>query len=525
MPQLSYAYVAIGALIAGYILFLILLKFFLPRKLRAENLAQRQLRLKQSKQKFDSFASEEYERTTQQLESLAEDLEATISDRTHDLETVEQELESQEEQIAHEEARLERLAKENETHVAKAEKIKSEFVEIKTQVEAVQKELRVKLETVANHNAEKLKQNLSEEMINSRQLESTKHLRLLADELNITSNKLATRILDSAHARYAPDFFWPKGINHVEVLDRKTAEVLGSDTCTLLTELRELSEDVTINFVAEPGSQAVVRLVGGYGIYKEAAKLALDELIPRGPSAWNKLKPVYEKHKIALENQALRLGKNAIRDLHLKGMAPEIMKMIGALNWRTSYRQNQYYHSVEVAKLAGVLANELGVDPDMAKRCGLLHDIGKGIDYRIEGSSHAVISGDYADRYGENKIVCDAVMSHHADLLIETPLAYTLRAADTLSGARPGARVNLEEGYQDRLSSIVDVVKAFPGVTKVEIMNGAREVHVEVNHKRVKEEDLQSLSSSIARRIEENVAYPGQIKVMVARRFEAVAVA
>ena len=158
-----------------------------------------------------------------------------------------------------------------------------------------------------------------------------------------------------------------------------------------------------------------------------------------------------------MDEQAKTLGKRAVNELRLEGIHPEIQYLIGALNWRTSYRQNQWYHTVEVAVLAGLIASEIGVDPDFAKRCGLLHDIGKAIDYRIEGS-HAV-SGDYADRYGE-KIICDTVMSHHADLLVETPLAYTLIAADTLSGARPGARINLEEGYQIRLSAIAEVVKA-----------------------------------------------------------------
>jgi ribonuclease Y len=210
--------------------------------------------------------------------------------------------------------------------------------------------------------------------------------------------------------------------------------------------------------------------------------------------------------------------------LRLEGIHPEIQQLIGALNWRTSYRQNQWHHTVEVATIAGILGNELGVDPDQAKRVGLLHDIGKAIDYRIEGS-HAVISGDYADRFGEAKVICDTVMSHHADLIVETPLAYILRVADTLSGARPGARVNLEEGYQIRLGAIAESVRSFQGISDMAIMNGGREVHVQVNHKRVKDTDLKTLAESIARKIEEDVAFPGQIKVLVTRQFESVTVA
>ena len=177
--------------------------------------------------------------------------------------------------------------------------------------------------------------------------------------------------------------------------------------------------------------------------------------------------------------------------LQLKNIHPEVEKMVGALNWRTSYRQNQYFHSLEVAQLAGLLAAELGEDPDIAKRCGLLHDIGKGIDYRIDGS-HAVISADYADRYGEKQIICNTVMSHHNDLVLDTPMANILKTADALSGARPGARVNLEEGYQIRLSAIDQAVRSFPGILKIAIMNGGREVHIDVNHNKVKEDQLRS---------------------------------
>jgi ribonuclease Y len=268
----------------------------------------------------------------------------------------------------------------------------------------------------------------------------------------------------------------------------------------------------------------LIKLAGGAGVNREAARLALEEMLPRGPGAWAKAAATYDRHRAQLEQHAMILGRQAVKEVQLQGIHPEIQKLVGYLNWRTSYRQNQWYHTVEVAKLAGILGAELGVDPDAAKRCGLLHDIGKALDYRIEGS-HAVISGDYADRFGETRLICDTVMSHHNDLVIESPLAYVLRAADTLSGARPGARVNLEEGYQLRLSGIESCVRAFPGIVSISIMNGAREVHVEVNHKRVQDQELEALAANIARKVEAEVAFPGEIKILVTRRFEATAVA
>jgi ribonuclease Y len=331
-------------------------------------------------------------------------------------------------------------------------------------------------------------------------------------------------VLSRLISRYQPTFVWPKSVNHVEIQNPKLFEILEANP-QFITDLSQLTEGVEITLsAASEGGPAIVRLGGGYGIYKEAARLTLEELLPRGPTQWSRADKTYLKHKKTIEHQALKLGRQAVIELKLSNIHEEIQKMVGALNWRTSYRQNQYHHSVEVARLAGILAGELGVDPDMAKRCGLLHDIGKGIDYRIEGS-HAVISGDYADRFGEKRLICDTVMSHHNDLVLETPMSYVLKSADTLSGARPGARINLEEGYQERLSAMEEAIKSFPGIQKVAIMNGGREVHIGVNHKRIREEELRDFCEAIARKIEQDVAFPGQIKVLVTRRFEANAVA
>lgn len=325
-------------------------------------------------------------------------------------------------------------------------------------------------------------------------------------------------------SRYAPEFPWPKMLNHVEVESARLADELEANPQILL-DIKEIAGiEIELSRPENPEFNPLLRLSGGAGVDRESARLALQELLGKGASSWSKIGESYARHREGIEQQAIKLGRQAVLALHLDNIHPEVQKLVGYLNWRTSYRQNQYLHSFEVAVLAGVVASELGVDPSDAKRCGLLHDIGKALDYRIEGS-HAVISGDYADRFGERRMICDTVMSHHNDLVLETPMAYVLKTADTLSGARPGARVNLEEGYQIRLNAIDEVIRSFPGVTKSAIMNGGREVHVEVNHKRVKDADLQRLSTEIAKRIETDVAFPGQIKVLVTRRFEATSVA
>ncbi|MEI7776935.1 MAG: HDIG domain-containing metalloprotein, partial [Verrucomicrobiota bacterium] len=355
-------------------------------------------------------------------------------------------------------------------------------------------------------------------------LECQRVLKMNDDELTTLASKRGYRMLARSLSRYEPRFNWPKPNTLVELQHSGLAEKLAAETCRLLPDLKELASiEIEILNGTEMGKPAI-KLAGGAGIDKEAVRLCLNELLPKGPDYWAKAASTFIKHRELLDKKAISLGRQAAENLQIQPFHTEILKLIGYLNWRTSYRQNQYLHSFEVAQLAGIVAIELGEDPAIAKRCGILHDIGKALDYKIEGS-HAVISGDYADRYGERKLICDTVMSHHNDLVVESPLAYILKTADTLSGARPGARVNLEEGYQTRLSAIDEVVNSFPGVVRISIMNGAREVHVEVNNKKTKAEHLEELSKAIARKIESEVAFPGQIKVLVTRKFEAVAVA
>jgi len=523
MDLQQYLFLGLGSLGVGYIIFLGLL-YFLPRRLRVGNSVQTKLIISDAQKQLKKVKDEEYKRTSEKNQEALEELETLFEDRQNDCSTREADMERRQEDLVFEQQRVDKRSKDLEQVYARRDRAKTEYDEAVIVQEEAKVELQSGLVSVAQVEPPVLLENMKSDLVRKRQLDCTKYLKFLDDELGSSSKRLANRLLGTTQSRYAPEFIWPKGVNHVEVKDAATLELLASDENKLIQDLTELSEGVNIVLDQSNAHQPSIRLGGGFGIYKEAAKLSLEELLIQHPNKWSNAAATYQKHREKLEQQAETMGKQALYELQLDGIHIEVLKMVGSLNWRTSYRQNQYFHSLEVAKLAGILGQELGVDPDQAKRCGLLHDIGKSIDYRIDGS-HAVISGDYADRFGENKVICDTVMSHHADLIVETPLAYVLQAADTLSGARPGARVNLEEGYQDRLSSIDDVVKNFPGILKIEIMNGAREVHVEVSHKKVSEEDLQSLSSAIARQVEENVAYPGQIKILVTRRFEAVAVA
>ncbi|MBP6218705.1 MAG: HDIG domain-containing protein [Oligoflexales bacterium] len=493
---------------------------------RKDSLRQRDEVLREVERQREQIFKESELRTQEHILVLGEELETFLQQKQEDLQLEEKDIESLELFCTNEEQRVQKI---EQTLTDKEKEIST----LQNEIDSTQKkELALKLNLIRalEHHTEmqasSLRQNLTDNLVNESQLEWQRAFKFMQEELSSSSKKLARRVLDRVHARYAPRFVWPKATHFVEVQDNRIFDALNQEDSEIINSLREVSETKITPMPSEDGKGPQnIKVIGGFGIFREAARLALEEfVIASGQNKNLQILNSFHKHRVKLENEAEQLGKKAVRILKLDSIHPEIQKLIGALNWRTSYRQNQWYHTVEVAELAGILAHELGINPDDAKRVGLLHDIGKAIDYRIDGS-HAVISGDYADRYGEKRLICDTVMSHHADLKLDTPLAYLLQVADTLSGARPGARVNLEEGYQIRLSAIYEAVNSFTGILDVAVMNGGREVHVKVNHNKVRDADVKGLAEAIARKIEIEVAYPGQIKVLVLRTFEASLVA
>jgi ribonuclease Y len=510
--------------VVGYMGFLLILRL-LPSRLSAGQVSQKSEILVEAAKHAHSIKYEAVSSNEAKIQLLKEEMESTVSQRAEDLKLAETDLDILEQQVQPVTSRIQKLEHETsqiEQHVTFA---KETFESTKSRLEEAQSKLLMELEARSKSESAVILKNLKEQLIETRQLEAQKLLKLQNEELSTSAKRVASRFLGRSMARYAPEFPWPKATNTVEVENQKLWDVLANDTAGLIAQIKELAQ-IDAEFMPSRHAEmpAIVKLSGGMGLEREAARMAMSDLVKQSPSSWSKAKEYYDRHRTTLDNQALKLGRQAINELQLDGVHLEVVRLVGCLNWRTSYRQNQYLHSFEVAMLAGLVADELNVDPQLAKRCGLLHDIGKVLDYRIEGS-HAVISGDYADRYGETRLICDTLMSHHNDLVVETPLAYVLKTADTLSGARPGARVNLEEGYQVRLSAIDDVVRGFPGVTKSVIMNGGREIHIEVSHKRIRDDELSDLTTAIAKKIESDVAFPGQIKVMVSRRFESTSVA
>jgi ribonuclease Y len=264
-----------------------------------------------------------------------------------------------------------------------------------------------------------------------------------------------------------------------------------------------------------------VVLSGFNPVRREVAKIALERLIEDGRIHPARIEEVVERATREIEASIKEAGEQATFDVGLHGVHPELIKLIGRLRYRSSYAQNVLQHSLEVAFLCGIMAAELRLDEKLAKRIGLLHDIGKAVDHEIEGA-HAMIGADLAKKYGERDEVVHAIAAHHEDIQTSSVLDVLLQAADTLSGARPGARREMFESYVKRLEDMETIAQSFKGVNKSYAIQAGRELRIMVESDKVDDYESTMICREIAKRIEKDLSYPGQIKVTVIRETRAI---
>jgi len=284
--------------------------------------------------------------------------------------------------------------------------------------------------------------------------------------------------------------------------------------------IRTLENLTGIDFIIDDTPEAVV-LSGFDTVRREIARLTLSKLVADGRIHPAKIEEMYSKAREEVEKEILDAGEQAVLDANVHGLAPELLRLLGRLKFRTSYGQNVLMHSLEVAHLAGLMAHELGVNAKLAKRAGLLHDLGKAVDHEVEGS-HAMIGGNLARRYGENEAVAHVIEAHHNETEPTTVEAVLVAAGDAVSGARPGARRETLETYVKRLESLEKIAEAKPGVEKCYAIQAGREIRVLVKPDEVDDSAAALLCRDIAKEIEQELDYPGTIRVTVIRESRAV---
>ncbi|HTJ43070.1 MAG TPA: HDIG domain-containing protein [Kofleriaceae bacterium] len=327
------------------------------------------------------------------------------------------------------------------------------------------------------------------------------------------------RVMEIAIGRYQNHFLTERNVSNLRV-GPQIVELLLADGGALHAALEQVSNvKLLIN-----DEHDAVRLDGLDGVGREIARRALGKLFKKPETAADaKRQPLdwSQKFKTHVDQEIRTLGKKAFQVLEIQKAHPEIVELVGALNYRTSYTQNQWLHAVESSFLAGIMAAELGLDEKLARRATLMHDIGKALTHKIEGS-HAVIGADIARRLGESELVANAIGAHHTDEPFNSPYAYLVAAADAMSGARPGARREQTEGFSTKIEDLERIGLSYKGVGDAQAVFGGRELRVYVREQQVDDLRTVELSQEIASQISEEMTFPGQIKVTVIRAFEAV---
>ena len=369
-----------------------------------------------------------------------------------------------------------------------------------------------RLQEVSGLTAEEARQRLFAEIESRTRHEAAKMMRLIEAEARETADRKAKEIIACSIQRYAGDYV---GEHTVTAVTLPSEDMKGRIIGREGRNIRALEAATGVDLIIDDTPETVI--LSAYSpLRRQVAKMALERLIQDGRIHPARIEDVVHKCEQELEVQIREVGEQATFDAGVHGIHPELVRFLGQLRYRTSFTQNVLQHSLEVSALCGMMAAELGMDIKKAKRAGLLHDIGKAVDHEVEGP-HALIGADLAKKYNESKEILHAIAAHHEDQRPETALAVLVQAADSLSGARPGARKELLESYVKRLEDLENIASEFDGVSKAYAIQAGREIRVMVNSENVDDDQTYMLCKGITGKIEENLTYPGQIRVTVIR--------
>lgn len=378
-------------------------------------------------------------------------------------------------------------------------------------------EQETKLQEISGMTTDQARERLMTEIEERTKHEAARMIRQIESEAKETASRKAKEVLATAIQRYAGDYVGEQTVTAVTLpSEDMKGRIIGREG----RNIRALEAATGVDLIIDDTPETVI--LSAYSpLRRQVAKLALERLISDGRIHPARIEDVVRKVEQEMDTQLREVGEQATFDVGVHGIHPEIVKLLGQLKYRTSFSQNVLQHSLEVASLCGIMAAELGLDIKKAKRAGLLHDIGKAVDHEVEGP-HALIGADLAKKYGESKDIIHGIAAHHEDQTPTTALAVLVQAADSLSGARPGARKELLENYVKRLEELEGIATNFDGVSKAYAIQAGREIRVMVNSENVDDDSTYMLCKDIAEQIEKNLTYPGQIRVTVIRERRAV---
>ncbi len=448
------------------------------------------------------------------------DLEKEVAQRNQRIQQAENKLKQRELMLNQKQEEVARRRGEVETLKENYDAQLSMLDRRKEELEKMQMQEREKLETISGLSAEEAKERLVESLKEEAKTQAASYINDIMDDAKMTANKEAKKIVIQSIQRVATETAIE---NSVTVFHIDSDEVKGRIIGREGRNIRALEAATGVEIVVDDTPEAIV-LSAFDPVRREVARLALHQLVADGRIHPARIEEVVAKVRKQVEEEVVETGKRTTIDLGIHGLHPELIRLIGKMKYRSSYGQNLLQHARETANLCAVMASELGLNPKKAKRAGLLHDIGKVPDEEPE-LPHALLGQKIAEKYKEKPDICNAIGAHHDEVEMETLIAPIVQVCDAISGARPGARREIVEAYIKRLNDLEQLALSYPGVTKTYAIQAGRELRVIVGADKIDDKATENLSEEIAQKIQNEMTYPGQVKITVIRETRAVSFA
>ncbi len=511
MVFLFIASIAAGAVVGIYVYQQLQKQRFLEIEAQAQEVVSR------AKKEAEAIKKEAILQAKDTLIQMKAELERETKDARKEIQGLEKRLMQKEENLEKKGELLETREKELGRREKEVDRLSRELNQKSEEYDILIDEQKRLLEHIAKMSTQEAKQMLIDAIREEARRDAALLVKKIESEAKEVADKKAREIIALAIQRYAGEYVADKTVSVVALpSEEMKGRIIGREG----RNIRALEAVTGVDLIIDDTPEAVI-LSAFNPVRREVARIALERLISDGRIHPARIEEVVGKVTEEIEQSIREAGEQAAFDVGVHGLHGEILRLLGKLKYRTSYAQNVLEHSLEVAFLCGIMAAELGCDQKEARRAGLLHDIGKAVDHELEGP-HATIGAELARRYGESEAIVHAIASHHDDITPESVLAVLVQAADALSGARPGARKELLETYVKRLENLERIAATFPGVSKAYAIQAGRELRVMVESHAVDDAGITLLSRDIAKRIESEMTYPGQIKVTVIRETRAV---
>ena len=514
MGSLNIISILIGGAVA-FILFYLLRKVIFAKDFNRINDLESDLKRK-NEQELDTLKHKINLNLKEEFISWKNEYNSKQSQKTNKLNEQERRLIQKEENLDKRYLSLDNREKENKKKENDIVLKEEELVALRSSLNDHISKAQEKLENISGMTKQEAKDSIIKEMESEAKLDAAKLLRIIEEEYKEKSIMMGKEIISTAIQRIGTEHVMSSAVTVIDLPnDEMKGRIIGREG----RNIRALETATEVDFIVDDTPEAII--VSSFDpIRREIAKRVLESLIADGRIHPARIEEVVEKEKINFDAYLKEVGENAVMEIGIPDINPELFLYLGKLKYRTSYGQNVLQHSKEVAMVAAYMAVELGVDSNVAKRAGLLHDIGKSIDRETEGT-HTKLSVDLVKKYGESKIVQEAIASHHMDVDFTSIEGVLVQSADAISAARPGARREMFESYIKRLQELEELSVGFEGVEKAYALRAGREVRVIIDSNETDDNKTFMISKNIAKKIQEDMEYPGQIKVTVIREIRA----